>query len=107
MDRARGIDVIAVLLIVVLIVETVGALIGQRGVWIQGELLARLFRSPLVPSVMATTAIVFGLEGLVRRRDEKAMFTRVVAMLIIAIAMPVAAVVGVATRMISPKMPVG
>ena len=65
MDRARGIDVIAGVLIVVLIAEVIGAVIGQRLVWIFGDaLFVQLFRSPFVPGVLGATALVFALEEL-------------------------------------------
>lgn len=104
MDRARGINVIAGVLIVVLIAEVIGAVIGQQQVWIFGDaLVPRMFRSPFVPGVIAATAIVFAIEGLIRRRDEKSMFGRVVAMLIVAVGLPIAALVGAVTGVISQK----
>ncbi|MFT3707822.1 MAG: hypothetical protein QM817_09210 [Archangium sp.] len=106
MDRARGIDVIAVILVTVLVAELVGVVIGQRMIWASGE-LRTLFRSPLVPSVLVLVSVVLALEGVIKRRTESAMLSRVVALLIIAVALPLAAILGRLFGVWSPSHPVG
>jgi hypothetical protein len=107
-ERARGVDVMAVLLIAVLVLELAGAVIGQRMIWAYGNgLVIQAFRSPLVPAALVLAAVAFGLEGVIKRRDDAAMVARLIAMLLVVVALPVAAVIGGIFGFYTAQHPVG
>lgn len=91
-ERARGIDVVALLLVGVLILEGVGLTIGSRSFALMFRdfgsklpWLTRLFMLPVVPLGVVLGCAAFAIEGVVRRRPEPAMMMRVVVEIVIGV----------------------
>ncbi|MFT3707821.1 MAG: hypothetical protein QM817_09205 [Archangium sp.] len=91
---SRGIDIVAVAIAVVLLIEGVLLAVAQRTFALMfrdfaAELpfITQLFIRPAFPIAVALIGVVIALEGVVRRRSERAMLGRVVASLVIAAAL--------------------
>lgn len=108
-DRARGIDTIAVILVVVLAIEAVAVFIAQLSIWPGNHWVAVRVHAvrPWMPSTIAAAGALFGLEAVVRRRSEQAVFTRVVVALVIAVGIALAAALGFAMGQVFITRPVG
>jgi hypothetical protein len=109
MQRGRGIDVFAVVLVAVLAVEAVGVFLAQQSVWPGNRWIAvRLDHfEPWMPATLAAAGALLVLEAIVRRRSEEAVFTRVVVGLVIAGGLAVATAVGLFTGVAHVTRPVG
>lgn len=107
MKGSRGIDVIVGMLVAVLALELFGVLIGQRMIWARNSPLEPLFEQPWIPGVAVVGVCGFALEGVFRKRDERAMLARVMLQLVLAIGMPTLAVIGRFAGLYGAKHPVG
>lgn len=89
--KSRGIDVIALVLGVLLLLEAVGVVAASRSFAAMFRdfggtlpLVTRLFLIPVVPLGVALGSMAFAVEGAVRRRSEPAMMVRVIAEIVVA-----------------------
>lgn len=100
--RSRGIDVIAFVLGVLLLLEALGVAIASRTFMTMFRdfggtlpLVTRLFLTPVVPLGAALGAMAFAVEGALRRRSESAMLLRVIVEIVVAGLIVLGFVVGV------------
>ncbi|MFT3707823.1 MAG: hypothetical protein QM817_09215 [Archangium sp.] len=109
MNRDRGIDVFALVLVAVLLVEGVGTFLAQMSIWPGNHWVAVRFDfyQPWMPSTLAVAGALFALESVVSKRTEQAVFRRVVVGLIIAVTLALATVLGLATGVAHLTRPVG
>jgi peptidoglycan/LPS O-acetylase OafA/YrhL len=94
MERSRGIDVVALALSALLLVEGVLLALAQRSFALMFRdfgatlpLPTRLFIQPAFPIGVALVGGAFALEGVIRRRSEGALLARVISVLVLAAAL--------------------